>query len=186
MAQIASFYTGAMAEAREIELAPIEQRVGSLDMVVIGPNDPEAMLRHTEECRQRGYPFLADPGQQLAFAGGDLIRQLVDGATYLFTNEYEASLTEQKTGWSSEELLERVGTQVVTLGKDGARILRTGEQPIEVKALDGVTALEPTGVGRCVPRRLPRRHRRRARPRARRTDRCTIAASVVETTGTQE
>ena len=186
MAQIASFYTGAMAEAREIELAPIEHRVGSLDMVVIGPNDPEAMLRHTEECRQRGYPFLADPGQQLAFAGGDLIRQLVDGATYLFTNEYEASLTEQKTGWSSEELLERVGTQVVTLGKDGARILRTGEQPIEVKALDGVTALEPTGVGDAFRAGFLAAigvglgHERAAQIG------CTIAASVVETTGTQE
>jgi adenosine kinase len=186
MAQIASFYAGAMSEAREIELAPIERRVGSLDMVVIGPNDPEAMLRHTDECRQRGYPFLADPGQQLAFAGGELIRQLVDGATYLFTNEYEASLTEQKTGWTSEELLERVGTQVVTLGKDGARILRQGEQPIEVKALEGVTAVEPTGVGDAfragflAALGVGLGHERAAQIG------CTIAASVVETTGTQE
>ena len=58
-AQIASCYAGAMQEAREIELTPIAERVGGLDMVVISANDPEAMLRHTDECRQRGFPFLA-------------------------------------------------------------------------------------------------------------------------------
>lgn len=186
MAQIASFYTGAMSEAREIELAPIARRVGGLDMVVIGPNDPAAMLRHTEECRRRGYPFLADPGQQLAFADGDLIRQLVDGATYLFTNEYEASLTEQKTGWSSADLLERVGTQVVTLGKEGARVLRSGEEPIEVKALDGLTAVDPTGVGDAFRSGfLAGIGVGLGFERAAQVG-CTIAASVVESTGTQE
>ena len=60
-AQIASFYPGAMSEAREIELKPIVDRVGAPDFVLVGPDDPEGMLRHTEECRQRGYPFVADP-----------------------------------------------------------------------------------------------------------------------------
>ncbi|MDF2708873.1 MAG: carbohydrate kinase family protein, partial [Nonomuraea muscovyensis] len=57
--QIASFYTGAMAEARLIELQPVADRVGGLDLVLISPNDPDAMLRHTDECRQRGIPFAA-------------------------------------------------------------------------------------------------------------------------------
>ena len=186
MAQIASFYAGAMSEAREIELAPIERRVGGLDLVVISANDPDAMLRHTQECRRRGYPFVADPSQQLAFAQGDLIRQLVDGATYLFTNEYEASLTEQKTGWSADEVLERVGTRVVTLGKEGVRILRKGEETIEVKALDDVTAIEPTGVGDAFRSGfLAAVGVGLGLERAAQVG-CTIAASVVETTGTQE
>ena len=186
MAQIASFYAGAMSEAREIELAPIERRVGGLDLVVISANDPDAMLRHTQECRRRGYPFVADPSQQLAFAQGDLIRQLVDGATYLFTNEYEASLTEQKTGWSADEVLERVGTRVVTLGKEGVRILRKGEEMIEVKALDDVTAIEPTGVGDAFRSGfLAAVGVGLGLERAAQVG-CTIAASVVETTGTQE
>ena len=71
MAQIATFYAGAMSEARAIELGPIAERVGGLDLVVIGANDPEAMLRHTRECRTRGIPFAADPSQQLAFADGE-------------------------------------------------------------------------------------------------------------------
>src|SRR5690242_13196806 len=80
MAQFASFYPGAMSEARLIELAPIVERVGEPTYVLIGPDDPDGMRRHTEECRERGYAFVADPSQQLAFGDGDLIRSLIDGA----------------------------------------------------------------------------------------------------------
>jgi adenosine kinase len=146
-AQIASFYPGAMSEARLIELRPIAARVGEPEYVLIGADDPAGMLRHTEECRQRGYPFIADPSQQLAFSDGGLIRQLIDGAAILFSNEYESHMIEQKTGWSPEEVLSRVDMQVTTLGKEGARILRAGREPIEVPAAADVTAVEPTGVG---------------------------------------
>jgi len=147
MAQFASFYPGAMSEARLIELAPIVARVGEPAYVLIGADDPEAMRRHTHECRQRGYPFIADCSQQLAFGEGELIRDLIDGATILFSNEYESAMIEQKTEWSAEEVLARVDTQVTTLGKDGVRVLRKGEEPIEVHAAKGVAAVEPTGVG---------------------------------------
>src|SRR3954470_1621057 len=147
MAQFASFYPGAMAEARLIELKPIVDRVGDPTYVLIAADDPEGMLRHTSECRQRGYPFIADPSQQLAFSDGALIRDLVDGAAYLFSNEYESHMIEAKTGWTAEEVLARVGTQVTTLGADGVRILARDAAPIEVKAMPGVNAVEPTGVG---------------------------------------
>ena len=147
MAQIATFYAGAMSEAREIELGPVAARVGGLDLVVISSNDPQAMLRHTDECRTRKVPFAADPSQQLAFMDGESIRELIDGATYLFTNEYEAALTEQKTGWSSEEIAERVQTRVITKGKNGALIATRGQEPIEVRVADELRKADPTGVG---------------------------------------
>ena len=102
MNQIASFYAGAMSEARNIELAPVAERVGGLDMVLISANDPEAMLRHSEECRQRGYAFAADPSQQLARMSGADALALIEGADYLLTNEYEKSLLESKTGLSEK------------------------------------------------------------------------------------
>lgn len=147
MAQIATFYPGAMSQARDIELGPVATRLGGLDLVLVGPNDPEAMLRHTAECRTRGIPFLADPSQQLAFADGQTIRELVDGAAYLFTNEYEAQLTESKTGWSADEILDRVGIRVMTQGKDGALVQRRGEPDIHVPIAAVVDAVDPTGVG---------------------------------------
>lgn len=147
MAQMASFYPGAMSEGREVEIAPIAQKHGGFDLVLIGAHDPEGMRRNTEECRRSGIPFVADPSQQLAFADGPFIREIIDGADYLFTNEYESHLTEQKTGWSGEEILDRVGVRVVTRGKDGASILRKGEEPIHVDVAAISAAVDPTGVG---------------------------------------
>jgi adenosine kinase len=145
--QIASFYTGAMAEARQIELRPVADRVGGLDLVLIGADDPQAMVRHTEECRSRGLAFAADPSQQLARLEGEDIRLLVEGARYLFTNEYEAALIESKTGWSAEELLAKVGTRVTTLGARGVRIERQGQPVIEVGTPEEERKADPTGVG---------------------------------------
>ncbi len=141
--QLASFYPGAMSEAREIELAPI----GDLDLVVVAPNDPAAMLRHTDECRQRGLPFAADPSQQLSSLEGPQIRELLDGATYLFTNEYERALIEAKTGWSAEEVLERVTVRVTTHGADGVAVERKGEPVLRVPVVPATATADPTGVG---------------------------------------
>ncbi len=186
MAQFASFYPGAMSEARQIELGPIVERVGTPSYVLVGADDPDAMRRHTHECRQRGFPFISDCSQQLAFSGGELIRDLIDGAAILFSNEYESHMIEQKTGWSGEEVLSRVGTQVTTLGAQGARILRQGEAPIEVPAAKGVVAVEPTGVGDAFRSGFlaglswDLSHERAAQVG------CILAAYVVETVGTQE
>jgi adenosine kinase len=71
----------------------------------------------------------------------------VDGAEILFSNEYEAALITQKTGWSDADVLDRVGTWVVTLGPAGVRIDRKGEPSITVPAVPETAKVEPTGVG---------------------------------------
>ncbi|MFC4906821.1 carbohydrate kinase family protein [Actinomadura gamaensis] len=145
--QIASFYTGAMSEAREIELQPVADRVGGLDLVLVSPNDPEAMLRHSDECRSRGIPFAADPSQQLARMDGSDVRRLLDGAAYLFTNEYEKALCEEKTGWSDAEILARVGVRITTLGAKGTVIDRAGEEGLHVPGVVVEKVVDPTGGG---------------------------------------
>jgi adenosine kinase len=145
--QMASFYTGAMEEARFIELAPLAERHGALDLVVISPNDPEAMVRHTVECRQLGMPFMADPGQQLARMDGPQVRKLVDGARYLITNDYEKALLETKTGWSDADVLSRVDTRITTLGPKGCVVERGDGSRIEVEAAPEQRREDPTGVG---------------------------------------
>lgn len=147
LCQIATFYAGAMAEARLIELAPIAERVGTLELVHIGPNDPDAMVRHTEECRQRGYPFAADPSQQLARMSGEQVRLLVDGARYLFTNDYELQLLLRKTGWSESQVLDRVDMRVTTLGGKGVEIVGRDIEPLQVAAVPEAVKADPTGVG---------------------------------------
>jgi adenosine kinase len=147
LCQIASFYAGAMSEARNIELRPVADRVGGLDLVLVSANDPAAMIRHSEEAHQRGYPFAADPSQQLARMSGEAILQLVDGARYLLTNEYEKSLLESKTGLSDAQVLDRVAVRVTTLGKDGVEITGRGMDRIHVPVALDVKVNDPTGVG---------------------------------------
>ncbi len=147
MCQIASFYAGAMSEARNIELAPVAHRVGGLDLVVISANDPEAMLRHSAESRHRGYPFAADPSQQLARMDGAQVRQLIEGADFLLTNEYEKSLLESKTGLSDADVLDRVRVRVTTLGRDGVEITGREIETIRVPVAKEIAAYDPTGVG---------------------------------------
>jgi adenosine kinase len=186
MAQIASFYAGAMSEAREIELAPIVDRVGGATYVLVGPNDPEGMVRHTNECRKRGYPFIADPSQQLAFGDGDMIKELIEGAAILFSNEYESALIQQKTGWTAAEVLSKVGTQVVTLGAEGVRVERQGEEPIFVPAVPEIAKVEPTGVGDAFRAGfLAALEWELSLERAAQLG-CLLAVFVVEKVGTQE
>jgi len=145
--QIASFYPGAMSEARMIELGVVHAAVGGVDMVIITPDDPDAMLNHTAAARSLGIPFAADPSQQMARMDGEQIKRLIDGAEYLFTNEYEKALTEQKTGWSSEEVLERVKVRITTHGAKGCVIERRGAPVLTVPVAKEHSKIDPTGVG---------------------------------------
>src|SRR6201999_280702 len=123
MAQIASFYPGAMSEARNIKLADVVSSIGKPELVIIGANDPDAMFVHTEECRKLGLAFAADPSQQLARLSGEEIRKLIDGATYLFTNDYEWDLLLQKSGWTEDEVMGQIGMRVTTLGAKGVDLV---------------------------------------------------------------
>ncbi|AGL20651.1 PfkB family carbohydrate kinase [Actinoplanes sp. N902-109] len=180
--QIASFYAGAMTEAVEIDVTAL----GALDLVLIGPNDPAAMLRYAADCRAAGLPFAADPSQQLASLTGEQAADVVTGAAYLTTNEYEAALLLERTGWSTAEVLARVGTWMVTLGARGARIARAGQPAEEVPAVPVPKPVDPTGAGDAfraglltgLGRGLPLRRGVQLG--------CALAAYAVESIGTQD
>lgn len=145
--QIASFFPGAMSEARNIELAPIMEKTGKLDLLVISPDDPEAMLRHSEVAREERIRVAADPSQQMARMDGEEIKKLIEGAAYLFLNEYELALACKKTGWSDSEILDRVEVRIVTLGSQGAKVEEKGKPTITVGCAQEKARIDPTGVG---------------------------------------
>ncbi|MDT0572620.1 carbohydrate kinase family protein [Streptomyces sp. DSM 3412] len=145
--QIASFYAGAMTEASRIDLARVAERGGAIDLVVVSPNDPTAMLRHTEQCRELGIPFAADPSQQLARLDRDAVRRLVGGAGWLFTNEYEASMLLGLSGWTREEVLVRTGMWITTRGAEGVRIDTADAEPRYFPAVPTTRVVDPTGAG---------------------------------------
>ncbi len=147
MAQIASFYPGAMSEARNIKLADVVSSIGTPELVIIGANDPEAMQVHTDECRALGLPFAADPSQQLARLSGDEIRKLTDGAKYLFTNDYEWDLMLSKTGWTEADVMAQVDLRVTTLGPKGVDVVEPDGTTIHVDVVPETSQTDPTGVG---------------------------------------
>lgn len=144
MAQIASFYPGAMSEARDISLAALPAGV---DLVLIGANDPAAMAHHTDQCRELGLPFAADPSQQLARLSGAEARGLIGGAEYLFTNEYEWALLLQKTELTEREVADQIGLRVTTLGAKGVEMVDRDGNFVRVGVVPERAKVDPTGVG---------------------------------------
>lgn len=147
MAQIASFYPGAMSEARNIKLANLVNRTGAPELVIVGANDPETMFLHTEECRELGIAFAADPSQQLARLSGEEIRRLIGGATYLFTNDYEWDLLLQKSGLSEDEVMSQIGLRITTLGPKGVDLVSKDGTSIHVGVVPELHQADPTGIG---------------------------------------
>lgn len=147
MAQIASFYPGAMSEARNIDLAELVERSGAPELVIVGANDPDAMFRHTEQCRELGLSFAADPSQQLARLNGEEIRRLIEGATYLFTNDYEWDLLLQKSGLSEAQVMSQITLRVTTLGDKGVDIVGSDGTFVHVGIVPETHQADPTGIG---------------------------------------
>jgi adenosine kinase len=146
MCQIASFYAGAMSEARNIELKPAVERTGA-ELVVISADDPAAMVRHSVEARERGYRFAADPSQQIARMSGDDLHALIEGAELLFTNEYEKNLLESKAGLTDADVQAQVAVRVTTQGKRGVEIVGRDVERVHVPVARERAKVDPTGVG---------------------------------------
>ena len=142
--QLAFFYGGAMNQARNFRIADVMN--ANPDMVIISPNDPVAMINLCDECRERGLPFIYDPGQQVARLTGDELARGLDGAYMLVVNIYEASVIYEKTGMSREDLRQRVDVLVITASEHGSTIY-VRDESIEVRAFAPKHIADPTGAG---------------------------------------
>lgn len=142
--QIASFYTGAMADAAEYSLKTIDRN--DVDYVVIAPNDPKAMRRYCEECVELGIPYLFDPSQQVARNPHEDLKFGVEHAHSLFCNEYEYNLLQKHTGLTAEEIVNTVDLLVVTLGEKGAQVFSKGKKYL-IPIVPAEKIVDPTGVG---------------------------------------
>ena len=140
--QIASFYTGAMANAGELSF----RTAGECGLAIISPNDPGAMLQYAEECRALHIPYIWDPGQQCARMSGDELMDGLVGAAIVICNDYEFELMRQKTTLDESSLLERAGALVITRGENGCSIYENGRRS-EIAAVPPHRIVDPTGVG---------------------------------------
>ena len=142
-AQIASFYPGAMGVASSQSLDDLPSKP---DLIVVSPNAPDAMTKFCAESRELGLKYLYDPGQQvLRLEGAELINDM-EGAYFLFCNDYEFGLISKKTGWSLDQMLDHVKVLVITRGKDGADLYMGGES-VHIPTVPEKEIVDPTGVG---------------------------------------
>ncbi|MGD8458184.1 MAG: carbohydrate kinase family protein [Anaerolineales bacterium] len=141
--QMASFYPGAMSYAADLSLKDLENKP---DLVFISPNDPGAMEKYLDECKELGIPYAYDPSQQVVRVEGDVLCHGLDGAAALFLNEYELELVMKKTGMNRDHLLDHVKLMVVTLGEKGASVF-TNEEEYHVNAVKPDRIIDPTGAG---------------------------------------
>lgn len=142
--QIASFYTGAMAYARELSFYDAPAPV---DLTIVSPNDPLAMQKYPAECKALGIPYIYDPSQQVVRLDSEALREGVEGADILIVNDYEYELLKERTGMSDTDICATVKHAViVTRGEQGSLIWADGEE-ISVPVVPPQQALDPTGVG---------------------------------------
>jgi adenosine kinase len=143
--QIASFYTGAMANAGELSFRLIPD-LKEHGLVIISPNDPESMVQYAQECGTLGIRYIWDPGQQCARMDGSQLAEGVSGAFMVIVNDYELELLRQKTGLSEDDIQQRVEVLVVTRGENGSTVLSKGTR-VDVPAVVPDRIADPTGVG---------------------------------------
>lgn len=142
--QIASFYTGAMADAGSVSLK--QMNPGDADYVVISPNDPGAMDQYVRECVELGIPYLYDPSQQIARNDHSELRRGVENANAVFCNDYEYELLQKHTGLDAQTIEKTVKLVVVTLGEKGALVKQNG-QTYQIPIVPTTKIVDPTGVG---------------------------------------
>ncbi|MFC1464585.1 MAG: carbohydrate kinase family protein [Candidatus Brachytrichaceae bacterium NZ_4S206] len=141
--QIASFYSGAMADARELSFKDLPFKP---DLVIISPNDPHAMIQHAQECRELGIRHIFDPGQQVARSSGAELEAGIIGADVLICNDYEFEVIRQKTGLTEADVLYHSEALIITRGEKGSTILLRDHR-IDIPAVPEERVVDPTGVG---------------------------------------
>lgn len=142
-AQIASFYPGAMGHSAVQSLKGLNKKP---DLVIVSPSAPDAMMKFPAECRELGIKYLYDPSQQVLRLEGHELARDMEGAYFLFCNDYEFGLISKKTGWSLDQILEHVKVLVITRGKDGADLYMGGDS-VHIPTVPEDEVVDPTGVG---------------------------------------
>ncbi|MCB9422212.1 MAG: carbohydrate kinase family protein [Ardenticatenaceae bacterium] len=141
--QIASFYTGAMARARDLTFAKFAP---DADLAIISPNDPDAMRNYVAECKQLNIPYIYDSSQQTIRLSGEDLYAGLDGCFLLSVNDYEFNLIQDRTGLNEDQILQKVGGLLVTKGSSGSRLVMDGQE-YHIPVVPPHKVVEPTGAG---------------------------------------
>ncbi len=142
--QIASFYTGAMAKAGQLSFE--DNNPEAIEIAIISPNDPGAMVKYAGECQRLGIPYIYDPSQQIPRLSPSELVEGIQGAKVLIVNDYEFGMIKKQTGLSDEEIQDLSEVVVITRGERGS-VVRTCQGMWEIPIAPPWRLADPTGVG---------------------------------------
>ena len=140
--QITAFHPGAMSFSH---LNPVPHEAG-IRLGLVSPDGKDGMLQHADQFAEAGIPYIFDPGKGMPLFDGAELLHLLEKATWLTLNDYEAQLMQERTGLSPEDMAERVDALIVTRGANGSLIF-SGGQVIEIPPAKPHATLDPTGCG---------------------------------------
>lgn len=140
--QITAFHPGAMGRSHDNRVAEVDD----IAVGIVAPDGRDGMRAHVAGFHSRNVPFVFDPGQGMPLFSGEELIEMVDCASVLAVNDYEARLLCERTGLAQEAIAKRVDALVVTLGASGSRI-HVGGATIHVPAVPPSAVVDPTGCG---------------------------------------
>lgn len=140
--QITAFHPGAMKHSS----GEMEKELLKNALAIIAPGNKEDMERYAAVYKKNNTPYIFDPGQQITAIDKESLLESISGAKVFISNDYELSLVLAKTGWTEEDILDKVEMLVTTLGEKGSTIMTKSEKfdilPASVRELK-----DPTGAG---------------------------------------
>jgi len=140
--QITAFHPGAMQHAHANRVSD----ASDIAIGIVAPDGREGMIQHAAQFAAARIPFIFDPGQGLPMFSGEELAHFITQATWVTVNDYEWQLLQQKTGWSVDELTQRVAALIVTRGAAGSCIY-TREGELAIPAAPVTAVVDPTGCG---------------------------------------
>ncbi len=141
--QITAFHPGAMQEAHQTTVPARSD----IRVAIIAPDGRDAMLQHATQLVTAKIPFIFDPGQGLPMFNGTELKHLVQQASWVALNDYEARMLCERTGESLATLSRsHLNGVVVTLAAHGCEVWQQGERTL-IPGCTATALIDPTGCG---------------------------------------
>jgi len=140
--QITAFHPGAMDWSHENHVSDAKD----VGLGIVSPDGRDGMLQHAREFADAKIPFIFDPGQGLPMFDGKELLDLMDIASVITVNDYEAKMMVEKTGKPLESIGKGDKTLIVTRGAEGSDLYRDGGC-VRFSAVTATELVDPTGCG---------------------------------------
>lgn len=144
--QITGFYPGAMENNIKYQIEGFLRNANikspDVELVIVAPNEPKAMINFAQECQKFSLPYLFDPGMQLPRLSQKDLAASIKGAKIVIGNDYEMALINQK----AKSKKQKTQIWITTLGAKGSMIEYQGKT-IKIKAAKPKNLSDPTGAG---------------------------------------